>query len=408
MRCLRRDRKHRMLGGVASGIAKTYGIDLALVRVLWILAAVAWIGIPAYIIAWIAIPSDDGTDDGEPYERRDFGMVLALALIGIGLLVALHQLVPSAWRFGRIGGPLLLIGAGVAILVMRRPGVDDEIEEPTESTTELVEPEPEAVAAAIATTTETSPTETTPEAPPTAWTQTQEWPTPPRRHDARDLRREARRERRRARPRPFLTPITLSVLLIGGGITGLLQASGALDVNITIALAIATLFVGAVLVLSSWVGRARGLILIGILLAGLTAASSAIDVPLRGGFGNRIYRPTSVDAIRPKYQLAAGRMVLDLRQLPATATPPTIVATVGFGELDVDVSTAQTVTVDAHAGAGNIEIFGIDSNGWHVSSHQVAPGSSTGTLNVDLKVGAGHILVRRYDGNIETFPGGTP
>jgi phage shock protein PspC (stress-responsive transcriptional regulator) len=405
---LRRDRKHRVLGGVASGIARTYGIDVVLVRVLWILAAVAWIGIPAYIVAWIAIPCGDGDDDG-PYERRDFGMVLALALIGIGLLVALHQLVPSAWRFGRIGGPVLLIGAGVAILVLRRPGDDDEeetteLEQPDQQEVDAPELEPAAVTGGVAVAAEAAPTPTA-DAPASAWTQTQEWPTPPSR---RDERRDERRARRRTRPRPFLTPVALSVLLIGAGVTALLQASGAVDVNITVAFAIATLFVGAVLVLSTWVGRAHGLIAVGILLAALTAASSAIDVPLRGGFGDRLYRPTTAATTQSTYHLAAGRMTIDLRQLSPEETPSNITATVGFGELDVDVTTAVNVVVDAHAGAGNLEIFGIDKNGWDVSSHESAPGTSSSTLTLNLKVGAGHILVKRYDGSIETFPRGTP
>ena len=46
---------HRVLGGVAAGIARTYGIDVSLVRVLWVIAGVFWIGIPAYVVAWIAI-----------------------------------------------------------------------------------------------------------------------------------------------------------------------------------------------------------------------------------------------------------------------------------------------------------------------------------------------------------------
>ena len=65
----------------------------------------------------------------------------------------------------------------------------------------------------------------------------------------------------------------------------MLQALDVVDVNVTVALAVATCVVAAALVLSAWVGRARGLIFLGLLLVGATAVSSAIDVPLRGGFG---------------------------------------------------------------------------------------------------------------------------
>src|SRR5262249_25200242 len=52
-RVLRRDRSNRVLGGVAAGIARTYGVDVVLVRGIWVIAAVFWVGIPAYVIAWI-------------------------------------------------------------------------------------------------------------------------------------------------------------------------------------------------------------------------------------------------------------------------------------------------------------------------------------------------------------------
>src|SRR5262249_51343552 len=90
---------------------------------------------------------------------------------------------------------------------------------------------------------DTHPTQPT-SLPPTAWTQTAPWPST----GARTQRRDARRERRAQRPRSFLTPLTLSVLLIGAGVTFLLQATGALDVNLTVALAIGTCVVGAALV----------------------------------------------------------------------------------------------------------------------------------------------------------------
>src|SRR3954453_23619487 len=119
-RALRRDRANRILGGVAAGIARTYGLDVTLVRVLWIIAAIAWIGIPAYVVAWIAIPPDDGRADERP---RDIGLLAGLALVGIGVLIAANRFVPDGLRVGgRFVAPLLLIGGGVAILVLRRPG----------------------------------------------------------------------------------------------------------------------------------------------------------------------------------------------------------------------------------------------------------------------------------------------
>jgi len=47
----------RVLGGVCGGIAEYLGIDPVIIRILWIVATLAWgAGILLYIIAWIIIP----------------------------------------------------------------------------------------------------------------------------------------------------------------------------------------------------------------------------------------------------------------------------------------------------------------------------------------------------------------
>jgi phage shock protein C len=50
----------RMLGGVCSGLADYTGMDVTLVRVLTVLAAVLGFGsvIVAYVVAWLLVPLD--------------------------------------------------------------------------------------------------------------------------------------------------------------------------------------------------------------------------------------------------------------------------------------------------------------------------------------------------------------
>src|SRR3954469_1007851 len=125
-RRLRRDRSNGILGGVCAGVAETYGIDVTLVRVLWVIAGVMWIGVPAYIVAWIALAPADGPI--EPGRRfRDPGMLVGLALVAIGVMIASNRLLPHGFQFDHFGAPLLLIGGGVAILFLRRR--DDETAE---------------------------------------------------------------------------------------------------------------------------------------------------------------------------------------------------------------------------------------------------------------------------------------
>jgi phage shock protein C len=52
---------NRVIAGVCSGIAEYFGLDIALVRILWLIISLAYgTGILAYIILWIVMPSEWG------------------------------------------------------------------------------------------------------------------------------------------------------------------------------------------------------------------------------------------------------------------------------------------------------------------------------------------------------------
>ncbi len=54
---LYRDPERRILGGVCAGMAERYGVNLALMRILFVLMGILFgLGIPLYIVLWIAIP----------------------------------------------------------------------------------------------------------------------------------------------------------------------------------------------------------------------------------------------------------------------------------------------------------------------------------------------------------------
>ncbi|MGE5544104.1 MAG: PspC domain-containing protein [Bacillota bacterium] len=138
MNHLYRSRKNRMIGGVAGGIAEYFDVDVAVVRLLWVLSTLfAGGGVLAYIIAWIIIPElpEDSVQttvesQNQPvnYEkppqtelspeqerirdrRRSAG---GLLLIGLGVLFLAHELAP--FHFSRFIWPVLLITVGVFIL----------------------------------------------------------------------------------------------------------------------------------------------------------------------------------------------------------------------------------------------------------------------------------------------------
>jgi len=59
-RPLTRAREDAKVAGVCAGVARYFGLDVTLVRVLWALLSI-WpplVGIVAYIVCWIVIPRD--------------------------------------------------------------------------------------------------------------------------------------------------------------------------------------------------------------------------------------------------------------------------------------------------------------------------------------------------------------
>ena len=64
---LARSTTDRKLGGVAAGIADYLDVDVTMVRVLWLLAAlIGGTGFLAYIVLWIALPEDDSVGPRSP------------------------------------------------------------------------------------------------------------------------------------------------------------------------------------------------------------------------------------------------------------------------------------------------------------------------------------------------------
>jgi phage shock protein PspC (stress-responsive transcriptional regulator) len=59
---LRRSNDGRMLGGVASGLAAHFGLDVTAVRIALVaLAFIGGAGVPVYLAAWLLIP-EEGSD----------------------------------------------------------------------------------------------------------------------------------------------------------------------------------------------------------------------------------------------------------------------------------------------------------------------------------------------------------
>ena len=180
-----------------------------------------------------------------------------------------------------------------------------------------------------------------------------------------------------------------------------LDAAGVMHLSPVPVLAVCVLVTGVALVLTTWWGRGRGLIPIGILLAlalGVVTTVDSLDVPLRGDVGEHQWQPTALSAVRSTYRHRIGTMTVDLTAVPFAGADRSITATVGVGELVVLVPEGVGVDVTARAGIGAVQLFGRrEAGGVGINrSASVAPASpEAGHVNLSLKTGMGRVEVER-------------
>lgn len=173
-----------------------------------------------------------------------------------------------------------------------------------------------------------------------------------------------------------------------------------------VAAAIAILGLGVVLIAAAFAGGARWLIIPGLLLAGVVGFLKAADVHLRGGWGDRNIAVASTADLHDRYDLAAGQLRLDMRQLALSpGEERSVRARVGMGDLVIRVPQGVTVEADARSGAGQVELFGRQSDGLDVTRTTARDiGTGGGTLHLDADVGLGRVVVVRDPAPLASLP----
>ena len=59
---LRRSREHRMIAGVVGGLAEYFGLNVTLLRVVYVVVSIlsaAFPGILVYLLLWLIVPVED-------------------------------------------------------------------------------------------------------------------------------------------------------------------------------------------------------------------------------------------------------------------------------------------------------------------------------------------------------------
>jgi phage shock protein PspC (stress-responsive transcriptional regulator)/predicted membrane protein len=435
---------HGPLGGVCAGVADYLNIDPTIVRIAAIVLAFTGPGVPAYILAWIFVPADDGHVMAPwPHTGHRRGDRTS-QIVGIALIAIVVSVLWGDWWRPHPGWfvPVGLIGVGAWLLLRNHD--DDAMPpappapptsgpsppwQPTGPTTPLsVTPAPSPPAGATEPTTDEPTTDTTDDppmgtdtmdttqltddpdtavtdsvdadGPDTDTTSVFEPPPPP--GDGPTAAGWASPDAPvpayvpRPRRRRVLGPVVFGALLLWSGIawlTGISLANG---------LAAGLCLVGAGFVVGAFIGGSKALILPALLIGAALIVVSTVDIPLGSGIGDRHWTVTAVRDLEPSYDLGIGDATLDLRDMPLPANGTIDVSMkVGIGHITVIVPEDAALQIDTKAGAGSSEVLGREEGGTSVETHRTVKGvTGAGKLQLDLKVGLGRIDVRQESSDV--------
>ena len=365
-RRLVRDPDDKVVAGVCAGLGRYTDTDPVLWRVtVGVLTVFGGAGLVLYLLAWVLVPRT-----GSPAsfaERTLRGPDRTAAVIGAGLLglvtIAVLDLIDT-------GLVVLAVVVGVVLLATRErragivPGPSSRAWGPAAPPSAYgVPPSAYGVAPVVP-----------------AWE-----PAPPA----------------PLRERSVLGPVTLSVATLVAGVLLPLRELGVDGITGPRVLAAALLVVGAGLVVGTWIGRARWLFAVGVVLALLLVPAAALDGGLAGGAGERTWVPVAADD-GAGYELGAGEATLDLRRVEPGSVGA-LTARVGLGRLLVLVPDDLRVRVVPEIGLG--ELVRDDGDGRTVSGaepfddrgvDEVLLGPADGReLVLGAEVGLGELEVRR-------------
>ncbi len=394
---LERLRGDRAVAGVASGLARYLGVDVAWIRIGFVvLALFGGSGILLYLIGWLAIPQE-GEDDSIAVDRAG-DIQSAGSWIGIALIVLAGMIVLG--NTGLIRGELMVAAVLVAVGILLYRGdlggsretervtfesndaVGTSIQEP------VVDPEPAEASLVVE--------QSTGFVEDAAWDEPEpSYPVAPPPPDPAFL----------PRPQPPkesspLGRFALATAFIVVGVMGVGHSAGWLDPTLRHYAAAILIVFGAALLISTLFGRARWLIVIGLIMSPLLISMALLKVPFEGGFGDMRYEPATAAEVQAEYRLIAGQQIVDLSDLElADGEVVTVEASVVFGRLEVIAPPGVGFDAVAKVDAGEMFLDGRrgsqlgqpDSDNINIERTVLYEGS--GTIELDAHVGFGELVI---------------
>ena len=375
---LLRPREGRVLAGVSQGLADRFDLPNWAPRAFFVVTAFfGGLGLALYAAGWALIRSDDETES--PAERFFDGASSTKSWVGIGLIfVAALILLENLTFFS--GGVVFAAGlliVGVLLYLGHIP-----LDSDSDKSKEGVQPMTTTDTLKL----DTDTASTAGDSPAGGGTPPTPTPTPPL------LPPSAAKPKERS----ILGRVTVGVMLLAMGVLAILDNLSGVPIDAEprhyIGLAVTTLGVG--LLVGAFVGRARWLILVAVVLLPTLLFSPVFEYEWESEIFDVVHQPASFNEVEEFYELDLGNMVIDLTELPWDGRTVDIRAQVDVGNLEIRIPDAVGITGFAAVDVGRVRAPGRQSSGLGNPNLEFDQVGELGTVNLDTQVDLGNIDIR--------------
>lgn len=377
----------RMLAGVSQGLADQFDIHPWIPRVVFIVTTfMGGLGIVLYAAGWVFIRSEDESESIADRFMR--GEASARSWVGIALIVIAAIIILSNITFlaGEVvwAGAFLVVGLllylGYIPTAAKRPS--DESSESKEGVQRMTPTEP--LDQEIGEDDQEIGEESSSDSPAGGATPPPPVPTPP----------SPGLPPAKPRETSILGRLTIGVMLLGLGVLAILDNIEGLAIDAEprhyLALAVAILGVG--LLVGSVAGRARWLILVGVLLIPPLLFSPVFGESWRT---TEYATPTEFTEVESNYHIDVGEMVIDLRELPWDGEEISLRASINAGKLEIIVPPEVGIDASASVNVGQVSTPGRSTSGFGNRRLVWSESGESGTVQLDAHVSAGVVEINR-------------